>query len=68
MEMAWKEAVVTWLKVLSQYLPEGIEENDTKTWVGIAGLRTEIWTRDLPYMKQECSPPDGDIFSWALVL
>jgi hypothetical protein len=35
--------------LLSRNLPGGTEEN-----LRIAGLRAEIWTRDLPNMKQEC--------------
>jgi hypothetical protein len=38
----------------------------TKTSVRIAGLRAEIWTRNIPNSKQECYPPDHDVrrFTW----
>jgi hypothetical protein len=45
----WKEMVVA-------YYPEIYLEGLRKTTENlmIAGLRAEIWTRDLPNMKQEC--------------
>jgi hypothetical protein len=43
----WKEAFVAWLKVLSQHITRGTEENVEKS-VKIASLRAKIWTRGLP--------------------
>jgi hypothetical protein len=40
--------------VLSRNLPGGTEENHQKDSVKIAGLWADIWTCDLPHMKQEC--------------
>jgi hypothetical protein len=54
LEGIWKEVVVANFKVLSHYLPCGTEENHNTPSVMIAGLRVEIWARDLPNIKQEC--------------
>jgi hypothetical protein len=43
-------------------LGEGLSVNwikPRKTSVRITGLRTEIWTRDFPNVKQECSSASG---------
>jgi hypothetical protein len=54
LESIWKDAVVACFKVLSQHLPGWTEKNHEKPPVRIAGLRAEIWNRDLPNTKQEC--------------
>jgi hypothetical protein len=51
--MMWKEAVVARFNVLSRNLPKMTEENH-ENLVRIIGLQSEIWTLDLPDMKQEC--------------
>jgi hypothetical protein len=56
-KMNWKRCGTTlvWpsLKVLSRYFPGRTEENH-KTSVRTAGIRAEIWTRDLPNTKLKC--------------
>jgi hypothetical protein len=47
LERMSKEAVVVYFKVLFVYLPGGTEEQH-KNPDQVAGLRAEIWTRDLP--------------------
>jgi hypothetical protein len=41
LEIKWKEAVVTYFKVLSWHLPGGTKENPRKLSFRIAGLRAE---------------------------
>jgi hypothetical protein len=48
----WKEAVVAWFKVLSQYLLEVIVK--TRKNLRVVGLRDAIWTLDIPNTYQEC--------------
>lgn len=53
-ELEWmrKEAIVTKYRVSSMKRPERTEKNqDVSVWV--VGLRTEIWTRDLPNTMKE---------------
>lgn len=47
---------------LSQNLPGGTEENHNYCVSRAAGLQTEIWTHDLPDMKQESKPLNSEVF------
>jgi hypothetical protein len=42
-----KKAVVTYLKILSQYLYGGSDKRTTKKSFRIAGFRAEIWARNV---------------------
>jgi hypothetical protein len=46
--------------MLTRHLAGEAEENHEEP--GIAGLRAEFWTRDLPNVKQEYWPLGRDIF------
>jgi hypothetical protein len=46
-----KEAAILSVDVVFKYLAEGTEANHEE-WVKIAGLRTEIKTRDSPKTKE----------------
>jgi hypothetical protein len=43
-------------------MPGGTEESHEKP-VSVVGIRAEIWSRDLPNMKQECKSLDHNIRS-----
>jgi hypothetical protein len=58
LETVWKRAVVAWYEALSRHLPGGTEENDGRP--RMAGLRADIWTRDLPNTGHNCYPLDRE--------
>jgi hypothetical protein len=49
----WKEAFVIKFKALYLHLSGGSDSNHENP-VRVAGLRSEILTRDIPCTKQEC--------------
>jgi hypothetical protein len=55
-ERMWKEVVVAKFKVVFQHWLGRAEVNH-ENFVRIAGLRAEIWTRDLPNTKQDRDVP-----------
>jgi hypothetical protein len=51
----WKEVVVAYLKGAFRYSPRETQEvRKTTKNLRTAGLRAEIWIRDVPNTKQEC--------------
>jgi hypothetical protein len=53
LERMWKEAVVAWvLRYYAGICLQGLRK-PAKNLIMIAGLRPEIWTRDIPNTKQE---------------
>jgi hypothetical protein len=60
-ERKWKEAVMAKIQGTNQAFAWKDWEKLQKSSVRIADLWADIWTQDLPYMKQECYPLDHDI-------
>jgi hypothetical protein len=56
-ERMWKEAVMTWLKVLTLNFLGGTEENNKKNSANIGGLWTKIWTQDMELYLQDFYMP-----------
>jgi hypothetical protein len=52
LEMTWKEAVVSYFKVLSRHLPRGTKENHENFSQGSRSLGQDL----NPSTKQECKP------------
>jgi hypothetical protein len=54
LETIWKEAIVPKFWGSIPTFACSVSENSRKISVNVAGLRAEIWTRDLTNTKQEC--------------